>query len=248
MPTRRFSPVATWLLLAAPLFAKESVCLKTGFCLQADSHTQQNGIVRLQTLGGSMEFAADQIAEIIVLPEAPAAAPALTATSSNAAGSITAEESVMLAAIQQGLEPDFVRSVARVESDLRQNAVSPKGALGVMQLMPATAAGLGVDPELIDQNALGGAKFLRELLLRYRGNSALALAAYNAGPGAVDKFGGVPPYLETQRYVAKVLREYARQQLLQTKATAAKKVTAAKSASTAAGAGKPAVSKPSATN
>jgi soluble lytic murein transglycosylase-like protein len=89
---------------------------------------------------------------------------------------------------------------------------------------------------LADQNALGGAKFLRELLLRYGGNSALALAAYNAGPGAVAKFGGVPPYIETRQYVIKVLREYARQQRLQVKRPVANTAAAAT------------VNKPSATN
>jgi soluble lytic murein transglycosylase-like protein len=80
-----------------------------------------------------------------------------------------------------------------------------------MQLMPATASALGVNAKLAEQNAQGGAKFLRELLIRYRGNATLALAAYNAGPGAVEKYKGVPPYRETRRYIVKVLREYARQ-------------------------------------
>jgi len=197
--------------------------------MEADSHTQQGGTVKLQTRGGTMEFPADQISEISILKDAPAnsAIPA-GRTAAGGQNSITAaaEDSVFRAAIEQGLEPNFVRSVARVESGLRQGAVSPKGALGVMQLMPATAAGLGVDPTLADQNALGGAKFLRELLLRYGGNSALALAAYNAGPGAVDKFKGVPPYLETRRYIEKVLREYAREQRRQPKSATSSKPSA----------------------
>ena len=83
-----------------------------------------------------------------------------------------------------------------------------------MQLMPATATELGVKVNFADDNARGGAKYLRNLLLRYRGDAVLALAAYNAGPGAVAKFGGVPPYAETRRYVESVLREFARQQKL----------------------------------
>jgi soluble lytic murein transglycosylase-like protein len=83
-----------------------------------------------------------------------------------------------------------------------------------MQLIPSTAAELGVNANQADENARGGAKYLRTLLLRYHGDSVLALAAYNAGPGAVDKFGGVPPYEETRRYVLKVLREYERQHRL----------------------------------
>ena len=227
MLSRLILSFVTCAALAASLVAKESICFNTGFCMEADSHTQQDGVVRLQTRGGgTMEFPADQISEISGLSEAPASArPAENGVRSSGAP----EDFLLRAAIEQGLEPDFVRSVARVESGLRQDVISPKGAVGIMQLMPTTAAGLGVDPKLADENALGGAKFLRQLLLRYGGNSALALAAYNAGPGAVDKFGGVPPYLETRQYVIKVLREYARQQRL------------------AATASKPA-SKPSATN
>jgi hypothetical protein len=223
MLIRPLLPLVTCLALAGPLVAKESICFNTGFCMEADSHTQQDGVVRLQTRGGgTMEFPADQISEISVVSEAPAS-PAPIHNMEKSSGAASAPEDFLLrAAIEEGLEPDFVRSVARIESGLHQEAISPKGALGVMQLMPCTAAELGVNPKLADENALGGAKFLRQLLLRYGGNSALALAAYNAGPGAVDKFGGVPPYLETRQYVIKVLREYARQQRLAAAATTSK--------------------------
>jgi hypothetical protein len=227
MLSRQILPLVTFLALASSLVAKESICFNTGFCMDADSHTQQDGVVRLRTRGGTMEFPADQIAQISVLPDAPASPETVHNVVPPAGEADVTEDSVLQAAIKEGLEPDFVRSVARVESGLHQNAVSSKGAVGIMQLMPATAAGLGVDPKLADQNALGGAKFLRELLLRYGGNSALALAAYNAGPGAVAKFGGVPPYIETRQYVIKVLREYARQQRLQVKKPVANTAAAA---------------------
>jgi hypothetical protein len=218
MLSRQLLPLATCLAFAGVLVAKESICLNTGFCMEAESHTQQDGVVKLRTRGGgTMEFPADQISEISVVSEATATPEAIHNVVKPAGAAGAPEDLLLQAAIEEGLEPDFVRSVARIESGLRQEAISPKGALGVMQLMPATAAVLGVNPKLADQNALGGAKFLRELLLRYGGDSALALAAYNAGPGAVDKFGGVPPYLETRQYVVKVLREYARQQRLQAK-------------------------------
>jgi soluble lytic murein transglycosylase-like protein len=80
--------------------------------------------------------------------------------------------------------------------------------------MPTTAADLGVKADCAEDNAQGGAKYLRKLLVHYRGDAVLALAAYNAGPGAVKKFGGVPPYSETRRYVERVLREFVRQQKL----------------------------------
>ncbi len=98
-------------------------------------------------------------------------------------------------------------------------AISPKGAIGLMQLMPATAADLKVAADDPADNARGGARYLRDLLIRYHNDAALALAAYNAGPGAVAKFGGVPPYPETRQYIARVLREYARQQAAATSKT-----------------------------
>jgi len=105
---------------------------------------------------------------------------------------------------RHGLPPSLLRAVAWQESRGRAGAVSSKGALGVMQLMPATAAFLGVDPLDVNDNLRGGAMFLRQQLDRF-GSVPLALAAYNAGPGAVKRFGGIPPYRETRLYVASIL-------------------------------------------
>lgn len=114
------------------------------------------------------------------------------------------------AAHRYGLRRDLVEAVAWQESRLRHAAVSPKGAVGVMQLTPATARDLGVDPRDLEQNVAGGAAYLARLLRRYNGDLELSLAAYNAGPGAVDRHGGVPPYRETQAYVAAILRRLGR--------------------------------------
>jgi soluble lytic murein transglycosylase-like protein len=209
MTVRFLTLAASFSLFLSPLFGRESVCLTNGFCIEADSHVVRDQTLIVQRGQGSMEFPAGQVEHIASLP--PLADPKpLTAVQL----AVNPEDLLIRAALEQGLEPEFVRSVARAESGFHQEAVSVKGAVGLMQLMPATASALGVDAKLAEQNAEGGAKFLRELLLRYHGDATLALAAYNAGPGAVDRYKGVPPYLETRRYIVKVLAEYARQQKL----------------------------------
>ena len=105
---------------------------------------------------------------------------------------------------EYGLPSGIVDAVMYQESRGRMNAISPKGALGLMQLMPGTAAQLGVNPYDADQNVRGGARYLRQQIDRF-GSIPLALAAYNAGPGAVLRYGGIPPYRETQNYVATIL-------------------------------------------
>ena len=113
------------------------------------------------------------------------------------------------AAERYGLAPDLVLAVVAVESNFEPRAISKKGARGLMQLMPATAGDLGVADALDPATNLdGGARYLQALLHLYRGDLRKALAAYNAGPGAVARHGGVPPYRETQEYVRKVMKQY----------------------------------------
>jgi soluble lytic murein transglycosylase-like protein len=111
------------------------------------------------------------------------------------------------------VDPDLARAVMRMESGGNPNAVSRAGAIGLMQLMPATAKGLGVDPKDPERNLEGGIKYLSQLADKYDGDHVKTLAAYNAGPSRVDSYGGVPPFPETQRYVKNVLalyRKYSR--------------------------------------
>lgn len=127
-----------------------------------------------------------------------------TGTTSSLTGNFA--EIIEKTAAKYNVDPTLVQSIIKAESNFDASAVSSAGALGLMQLMPATAASLGVsDPLNPEQNIEGGVKFLSKLLSRYNGNVSLALAAYNAGPGAVDQYGGIPPYAETQTYVNRVL-------------------------------------------
>ena len=139
-----------------------------------------------------------------------AAAGAVAGTSSLPAGTPYAAE-ITAAANKHGVDPALLAGLVKQESNFNPDAGSPAGAQGLTQLMPATAASLGVTNVHDPAQALdGGAKYLRQQLDRFGGDQAKALAAYNAGPGAVQRFGGVPPYAETQAYVQKVLG-YARQ-------------------------------------
>jgi soluble lytic murein transglycosylase-like protein len=117
---------------------------------------------------------------------------------------LTPPELADQAADKYGLPRWLVRSVMRAESGFQPQVVSPKGAIGLMQLMPGTAQTLGADPKDPAQNADAGARYLRDLLQLYDGALWHALAAYNAGPGAVAKYKGLPPYVETLRYIIRI--------------------------------------------
>jgi soluble lytic murein transglycosylase-like protein len=159
------------------------------------------------TTGGAAAPGATNFAS--VLQSATAAAPVAAA-----GGAATPFDGMInQAASKHGVDPALLKALIRQESNFNPAARSPAGASGLTQLMPATAASLGVtNPNDPAQAIDGGAKYLRQQLDRFGGDQSLALAAYNAGPGAVQKHGGIPPYAETQNYVRKVLgyaREYA---------------------------------------
>lgn len=213
--TMRVRLLTLGALLCFPACAGEYVILSTGFAVHAERHETVGDKVVVHTKDGSLEFAAAAVAEF--QPEEkvqppPAASPAPPAAP--VPPPADPQQLVTDAAIHQGLPPAFVHSVAKVESNYDLKAVSPKGARGVMQLMPSTARKLDADPEDPQQNVEAGTRYLRELLIRYQSDPEpvrRALAAYNAGPAAVDKYNGVPPYPETQLYVEKVLQTYWKQ-------------------------------------
>jgi soluble lytic murein transglycosylase-like protein len=125
------------------------------------------------------------------------------------------QQQIEQAAVEQGVAAGLLRAVAHAESGFQPCAMSPKGAQGLMQIMPATARDLGlVDPWDPQQSLAAGAKYLRQLLDRYDGDVRLALGAYNAGPARVDRTGGVPPILETQDYVRRILSEFNQSKIL----------------------------------
>lgn len=188
------------------------VHLRSGAAIEATAQTRLGDSVRFSVAQGTIELPAASIERIEALPE-----PVASEKEAKPADPLSVAELLEQASEAQALPAGFVKTVAKVESGLHPEALSSKGAMGLMQLMPATASDLGVDRTVPAENAMGGAKYLRALLLRYHGDARLALAAYNAGPAAVDRYHGVPPYPETIAYVAKVLREYER---LQKKAAA----------------------------
>jgi soluble lytic murein transglycosylase-like protein len=196
-------------LLACALWAGEIAVLTNGFTMPIERHEVRGTDVVLHTATGEIAMPRSAIAALesapTPIPESVAAPEPVPVKSPR--------DLIREAAERHGLPPAFVEAVARQESNFDPAAISRKGAIGLMQLMPRTAESLGVDPRDPVQNSEGGARLLRELLLSYRNQPdqvRRALAAYNAGEGAVTKYGGIPPYRETQDYVERVLRHYLR--------------------------------------
>lgn len=196
--------------LALPVYAGEYAVLSNGFRIYADRHETNGGRVTLHIGEGTMEFPAAEVLRFEREEHAARAeaVPILPAIPGDAAPVLTPREIVQKAAERYGLPVSLVESVARAESGFRVDAVSPKGAIGLMQLMPGTAAELNADPYDPHENADAGVRYLRDLLIKYMDHDyqvEMALAAYNAGPGTVDKYKGIPPYRETQNYVRRVI-------------------------------------------
>ncbi len=206
--------ILLFALVALPIWSAEQVLLRTGFAIRCESHTSDGETVFLQTGSGVVSIKASEIAGFEL--EEVFAQPILALTISTAEipksqPVLTTKELIDNAARTYGIPASFIHSVVQAESGYNVNALSPKGAIGLMQLMPATAKSLGADPNDPKQNVEAGVRHLTDLLFRFKDDPEQlrkTLAAYNAGLGAVEKYNGVPPYQETQLYVEKILNRY----------------------------------------
>jgi len=201
-----------WICLicaASRAFGTDIAILRNGFTIRHQHRETIGSSTRLYTTPDTSDYVDIPTGEIDHFEhEAPTTSPAASLP-----------QVVNTASGRYHLDPDLVNSVIRAESGFNPTAKSPKGAQGLMQLMPGTASRLGVNDSFDPQaNVDGGARYLRELLERYDFDLIKALAAYNAGPRRVEQYHGVPPYYETQAYVAKIVRDFNRKKLAERKA------------------------------
>lgn len=199
----------------------ETAVLRNGFSIQYLRREVAGLATRLWLCAGSdasyVDIPSEQVEGFEPAPNEASSAPSAVENSPEApAGPILPAKSpieslIAAAAARHLIDPDFVSSVVKAESGFIPTAVSPKGALGLMQLMPRTAASLGVE-DVLDPaaNVEGGTKYLRQLLDLYDGDALKALAAYNAGPQRVEQYGGVPPFPETRAYITRIINDYNR--------------------------------------
>jgi len=204
--------------LGSPIFAAgaDLAVLRNGFSIRHERREVVGSVTRLY-LGADRDGFVDVPTTEIDRFERDRSVP-LTAR-----GSQPMNEAINAVSSRHHLDPDLINSVIHAESGFNPKAVSPKGAQGLMQLMPQTASRLGVANAFDrDDNLEGGTRYLRELLERYNFDLIKALAAYNAGPQRVEQYHGVPPYYETQAYVARIIRDFNRKKLAERKAAASK--------------------------
>jgi hypothetical protein len=231
LKSRHFVALA-WLMLAIPASAADFAILHNGFSIRHERRQIVGSVTRLyltSDLGGYVDIPTEQI-DHFEIDLSPPPAPALPATAVPGPAAPTPKDPRQLNEVihdisdRHHLDPDLVNSVIHAESGFNPHAVSPKGAQGLMQLMPNTASNMGVsnsfDPSA---NVEGGTRYLRELLERYNFDLVKALAAYNAGPERVEQYHGVPPYRETRSYVARIVRDFNRKKLNEEKAAQAAK-------------------------
>jgi len=233
--------LAILLLLSSAAFATDVAILQNGFSIRHEHKQVVGSITRLYTTADNSAFVDIPTADIdhfeqdltpapVAVPTPIAApapnvprAPVVAIAKPKPLDAKALNEVINSISDRHQIDPDFINSVIHAESGFNSRAVSPKGARGLMQLMPQTANQLGVnnsfDPK---DNVEGGTRYLRELLEQYNFDIVKALAAYNAGPQRVQQYHGVPPYYETRAYIARIIREFNKKKLEEKKAAAAK--------------------------
>jgi soluble lytic murein transglycosylase-like protein len=223
-------------LLTRSASAAELAVLRNGFSIRHEHRLVVGTMTRLYLTADDSSFTDVPTAEItgyekdLTLPAPPgpatsASAPFASVKIGPAKPVLPLNQVVDSASAAYHLDPDLVNSVIHAESGFNTHAVSPKGARGLMQLMPGTANQLGVNDAFDPQaNVTGGSRYLRELLERYNFDLVKALAAYNAGPERVERYQGVPPFRETRAYVARIVHEYNAKKTAQEKAAKQKPV------------------------
>ncbi len=228
--------IAVVAATALPCLAADAAVLRNGFSIRHERRQIIGTVTRLYISRDDWSFVyvpTEEIDHFEAVLDEPAPHFQLQDSSEKVQPSPDLNDVVKAASGTYHLDPDLVNSVIRAESGFNVRAVSPKGAQGLMQLMPQTASQLGVhnafDPQA---NVEGGTRYLRELLERYDFDLIKALAAYNAGPQRVEQYGGVPPYHETEAYVARIVRDFNQKKLAAKSASqpAASKNGAGKSA------------------
>jgi soluble lytic murein transglycosylase-like protein len=218
----RIVQLAALLLVACSLQAAELAHLRNGFTIRHVSRQVDGDNTRLFLDDGKSNYvdvASTEITGYEVDDSAPniaSGAPFPPVSGGSGPSAATIDDHVKNYSTKQEIDPEFVASVIRQESQFNPKARSPKGAQGLMQLMPGTAQSLGVkDAFNPAENIDGGTRYLRQLLEQYHGDAIKALAAYNAGPQRVDQYKGVPPYRETRQYVARIIRDFNRRKAAQ---------------------------------
>ncbi len=261
LPSFRLLTVAVAVLVVSlPCLADDLAVLKNGFSIRHERRAVVGDVTRLYMNADGSSYVDVPTADIEhfeAAPALPAATVAFANHGKDGAPAAVAKAPPFFPAGQQPqawgsqppadlndvvsaaswryqLDPDLVNSVIKAESGFNVRAVSPKGAQGLMQLMPGTASQLGVQNAFDPQaNVEGGTRYLRELLERYNFDLVKALAAYNAGPQRVEQFGGVPPFYETRAYVARVVRDFNKKKIAQRKGPGSTQTASATKASSA---------------